>query len=260
MKKPHLLAIAFALNSSLTMLAQDIVVVEMNDNTVQEFYVEDIERIIFRSAGVIPNDTTAYLTCPDYNHPHLIDLGLPSGTKWACCNVDAFIPEEDGGYFAWGETEEKEIYDDATYAYSTGIDENGDGFYDRDITYHSIGDDIAGTQYDVAHVKWGGTWRMPSIEQWYELFNDCRTKWTTQNGVDGRLVTGPSGGSIFLPASGGRAMWLLTFKGIYGKYWASSINPDYEGGASYVFFTSEFWDPTHYEYRTRGFSVRAVHQ
>lgn len=59
-------------------------------------------------------------TCPDEKHPHMIDLGLPSGTKWSCCNTDALSPEDSGGYYAWGETKEKDIYDDTSYLYSEG--------------------------------------------------------------------------------------------------------------------------------------------
>ena len=54
-------------------------------------------------------------SCPDANHPHAIDLGLPSGTKWACCNVGASAPEQYGGYYAWGETHEKSVYNWDTY-------------------------------------------------------------------------------------------------------------------------------------------------
>ena len=109
--------------------------------------------------------------CPDDHHPHQIDLGLPSGTKWACCNVGADKPEAYGGYYAWGETEEKDVYNDVTYQYSTGEDGNGDGYYDDyhvetsfDVygVWQSLGDDIAGSQYDVAQVKWGGDWQMPT--------------------------------------------------------------------------------------------------
>ena len=60
------------------------------------------------------------LSCPDNNHPHMIDLGLPSGTKWACCNVGAHSPEEYGGYYAWGEISEKPVYNEVTYLYATG--------------------------------------------------------------------------------------------------------------------------------------------
>ena len=66
---------------------------------------------------VLGNSPMSYLTCPDDHHPHLIDLGLPSGTKWACCNVGATAPEDYGGYYAWGETEEKAVYDQSTYEY-----------------------------------------------------------------------------------------------------------------------------------------------
>lgn len=72
------------------------------------------------SFATIKKQIKSYLTCPDDNHPHLIDLGLPSGTKWACCNVGATKPEEDGGYYAWGETSEKDIYNVDTYKWREG--------------------------------------------------------------------------------------------------------------------------------------------
>ena len=82
----------------------------------------------------------------------MIDLGLPSGTKWACCNVGANKPEAYGDYYAWGETQTKSTYSEQTYLYY----KNG--------LYQDVGSDIAGTQYDVAHVKWGGSCVMPSLE------------------------------------------------------------------------------------------------
>ncbi|MBQ6064081.1 MAG: hypothetical protein IJK87_10720, partial [Prevotella sp.] len=114
-------------------------------------------------------------SCPDANHPHMIDLGLPSGTKWACCNVGATAPEQYGGYYAWGEVNEKSYYDWSTYIHCDGH------YYDC----HNLGSDIAGTQYDVAHVKWGGSWVMPSHAQQVELLNYCTSTWTTENGVYG---------------------------------------------------------------------------
>ena len=136
-------------------------------------------------------------TCPDNNHPHAIDLGLPSGTKWCCCNVGASTPEGYGGYYAWGETSEKSVYNWNTYAYYH--DSNGDGWASYD-EYTNIGSDIAGTSYDVARVRMGAPWRMPSVGQMEELINNCSRQWTQLNGVNGILVTGPSGGQIFLPA------------------------------------------------------------
>lgn len=83
--------------------------------------------------------------CPDNNHPHAIDLGLPSGTKWSCCNVDAIKPEDYGGYYAWGEIEEQKAYDWTTYIHCNGSWES----------CKEIGSPISGTKYDVAHMKWG---------------------------------------------------------------------------------------------------------
>ena len=203
-------------------------------------------------------------TCPDGNHPHMIDLGLPSGTKWACCNVGASSPEQYGGYYAWGETEEKDVYNPVTYKYTSGVDEDGDGWYDD---YHEdtglngiwqhIGDDIAGTQYDVAHVKWGGSWRMPSYKQQAELGENCSRTWTTQNGVNGMLVTGPNGGTVFLPAAGYRWFDYLYGEGEYGLYWSSSLYPSLEIYACSLLFYSGFWY-WGYDDRHGGFSVRAV--
>ena len=133
-----------------------------------------------------------------------IDLGLPSGIKWASCNVGATEPWEYGGYYAWGETEEKSNYDTSTYKYCNGsyfsmtkyCTSSSFGTVDNKTTLEP-GD-------DVAHVKWGGSWRMPTKAEQDELRNNCTWTWTTLNGVDGYRVTGPNGNSIFLPAAGFR--------------------------------------------------------
>ena len=175
-----------------------------------------------------------------------IDLGLPSGTKWASWNVGASAPEEYGGYYAWGETEEKEVYDWNTYKYC-----NGD-YWD----YVNIGDDIAGTEYDVAHVKWGGSWRMPSLDQIQELLDICTRTWTQQNDVNGTLVTGPNGNSIFLPAAGYRMYDRLGDEGLFGSYWSSSVNSDYVAAYVLSFYSSDWGCNEGIRYT--GFSVRAV--
>ena len=136
--------------------------------------------------------TPSYLTCPDENHPHIIDLGLPSGTKWACCNVGADKPEAYGGKYAWGETNEKSNCNWNTYIHCDG----------SEVTCHDLGFDIAGTQNDVAHVQWGGSWVMPSLEQMNELLDNCSSEWTTLNGINGYKFTATNGGSVFLPAAG----------------------------------------------------------
>ena len=160
-------------------------------------------------------------SCPDDHHPHMIDLGLPSGTKWACCNVGASAPEQYGSYFAWGETSPKSVYNEVSYSYCTGQDTDGDGWIDENYSVVNIGSDIAGTSYDAATVNWGSPWVMPSKEQMDELKNNCTSEWTTENGVNGRRFTGANGASIFLPAAGCRWKDDLYHAGSYGVYWSS---------------------------------------
>ena len=173
----------------------------------------------------ISSKNQSYLKCPDNRHPHLIDLGLPSGTKWACCNVGADRPEEYGGYYAWGETEEKTTYDLSNYIYQSSG------------TFHYLISDIAGTQYDVVHVKWGESWVMPSWTQLAELLNNCINKWTTENGVNGaKLTSKKNGASIFLPAAGYRNDSDLYDAGSSGIYWSSTQGTSGSGYAYGFYF------------------------
>ena len=152
------------------------------------------------------------LSCPDDNHPHAIDLGLPSGTKWACCNVGADKPEDYGDYYAWGETETKSTYNWSTYIH---CDESSN-------TCHDLGSDIAGTEYDVAHIKWGNAWQTPSYEQIEELF-DLHIESTIVNGINGWKINNIKGGAnIFLPATG--SYWDNKLYGINidAYYWSST--------------------------------------
>jgi len=159
-------------------------------------------------------------SCPDSNHPHLIDLGLPSGTRWACCNVDAKSPEDFGGYYAWGETEEKNVYSAATYTFSPA---NG-----NQLT----------AEEDVAYIKWGSQWCMPRLNEIDELLTKCQWSWEKVNDVIGAVVTGPSGESIFLPASGFKDEndnWSNTTKGAYGSYWGSTLGSSSDYGIELIF-------------------------
>ena len=152
--------------------------------------------------------------------PRWVDLGLPSGTLWATCNIGATTPEEYGDYFAWGETETKEIYDWSTYKYC-----NGSGFaltkYCCNDSYGNDGfvDSLCYLEYsdDVAKVNLGVGWRMPTAAEQFELEDNCRWTWTEQNGVAGYLATGPNGNNIFLPAAGGSCREA----GVWCCYWSS---------------------------------------
>ena len=191
-------------------------------------------------------------SCPDNKHPHLIDLGLPSGTKWACCNVDddasKQTPTNYGSYYAWGETEEKDYYDWSTYIHCDG----------SRTTCHNLGSDISGTQYDVAHVKWGGSWVMPSLEQQDELKNNCTYEWMMVNGVNGvKFTSKTNGSSIFLPAAGYHWADNLVDAGYDVYDWSSTQDPSYSGNAFSLYFNSGSARWSH-DSRGRGRTVRPV--
>ena len=125
-----------------------------------------------------------------------VDLGLPSGLKWAKFNVGANAPEEHGGYYAWGETEEKNVYSWGWYLCKQ--DQCGTSA-DPFIKSKTAGWYTLGAANDVAHMKWGGSWRMPTEDDLKELTENCTREKATINGVTGYKFTGWNGNSIFLP-------------------------------------------------------------
>ncbi len=196
--------------------------------------------------------------CPDHHHPHMIDLGLPSGTKWACCNVGASSPEEYGGYYAWGETEEKSYYDWSSYKYCKGSFDTLTK-YCTSSRYGTVDNKtVLEPEDDVAHVKWGGSWRMPTEDEIRELTDNCSWTWTSQNGVNGYVVTSNSSGNrIFLPAAGYRWFESVYGRGSYGDYWSASLCEDDSYYACELYFISYCWD-WDCVYRGYGWSVRPV--
>ena len=209
--------------------------------------------------------------CPDNQHPHAIDLVLPSGTKWCCMNVGASSPEQYGGFYAWGETSEKSVYNDSTYSFVTGEPFFNGWYTAQSLKFQNIGTDIAGTSCDVAHVRMGSPWRMPDYEQLQELFHYCSSEITQQNGVNGILLTGKNGGQIFLPAAGYRLGEPNDYEG-RGEdyyYWSSTVlledSIEREGEVfeigyydAYVFMKESHGYNYDTESRVRGLSVRAV--
>ena len=198
-----------------------------------------------------------------------VDLGLPSGLKWATCNVDATTPEEYGGYYAWGETEEKENYCWNTYKWCNDSLSTLTK-YCTDDSCGIIVDNktILDPEDDVAHVKWGGSWRMPTIDEYKELIYNCSWKWTTRKRVKGYKVTSKiNGKSIFLPAAGaklsahsdstGTYVTDTYYEGSRALYWSSSLFTAINYNAS-LFFFSESKKGRQYNYRYYGFTVRPV--
>lgn len=203
------------------------VVLHMADNKTFECNVSQLDSITFEDDGFIVVEEHEW-----------IDLGLPSGTLWATCNVGANSPEEYGDYFAWGETKPKDKYNEDTYT-----------FMDNPSELLS--------ENDAATANWGANWQMPTVEQMKELYDNCTQVWTQQNGVYGILVTGPNGNTIFLPAAGARWRDGLEYEGNSGAYWSSSISTIYGGGAYHLYFASFYWDWGN-DYRDSGDSVRPV--
>lgn len=143
-----------------------------------------------------------------------VDLGL--SVDWASCNLGASAPEQYGAYYSWGETATKSVFSWDTYRYG-----NSDALtkYNK-----SDGNRTLAPENDAASAAWGGTWRMPTKAESAELLDKCTWTWSNRSGVNGYIVTGPSGNTIFLPASGQREGSEASDVGSWGCYWSATLN------------------------------------
>ena len=188
----------------------------------------------------------------DCNWHRYVDLGLPSGLLWATCNIGAKEPWESGLYFSWGNVDGHV---------------KGSGFYlghNTDISPYTstpgaslTGNIPVNAEYDAARANIGGSWRMPTIAEFKELYGSCIRKWTTQNDVNGMLfISNINGNSVFFPAVG--CYYGTVFYGdcTLGSYWSSSLRS--QDSAYYLFFYS--YDAYHLSNHQRlyCFPVRAV--
>ena len=190
-----------------------------------------------------------------------VDLGLPSGTLWATCNVGANAPEEYGDYFAWGEIEPKDTYNWATYKYCNGESNQLTKYCDSaSFGYNGFTDNLTTllSEDDAATANWGNGWRMPTLAEWNELFVNTTHTWTTQNGVKGCLFTASNGNSLFLPAAGHRWYDALYVVGMFCEYWSSSLYTDrsYDGFAFFYYHWGDYGMASND--RINGLSVRPV--
>ncbi len=181
--------------------------------------------------GVETNDDLEY-----------VDLGLPSGTLWATCNLGATTPEGYGNYYSWGEIEKKDLYRWNTYKYCNGgadqltkycnDPEFGDEGYSDNLTILESGDDAA-----IAIL--GNEWCMPTKEQWDELLQNTTYAWTTQNNVNGYLFTASNGNSLFLPASDRIRGEEVLDLGNQGYYWSNMLDNESARNAYTLVFSPE---------------------
>lgn len=186
-----------------------------------------------------------------------VDLGLPSGTKWATCNVGATRPEECGNYYAWGETATKTNY---THANSKYYKKTKSWLQGQNII------DYFGnlkSNYDPASKYWSSSWRTPTAKEMSELVDKCKWVWTELNGMCGFNVIGPNGNKIFLPASGwynSVSSGTLDCFNERSEYWTSTIVSDDIESSHCLFFMKEntYYAGSHCVQRSRGLCVRPV--
>ena len=201
--------------------------------------------------------------CPDGNHPHVIDLGLPSGTKWTCCNVGANTPAESGGYFAWGETTTKSYYTNYNYKWFISGDDHNISKYCRNSDYGTVdGRTELEPEDDAAYVNWGSEWRIPSVYQFIELLNNCTDEWTKVNGVDGYLFrSNTNDRAVFFPAAGWYSTHGLYGLGSNGAYWCRTYNSSKSKWAHCLgiqYGNMGYLNTSNFA-RQNGCNVRAVH-
>ncbi|MGN0186809.1 MAG: hypothetical protein ACI392_03580 [Paludibacteraceae bacterium] len=208
MKK--LILFACALCMSVCAMAQSEFYVYKTDGSSVKFTIADVDSISFTAPADPAN--------PANGHEY-VDLGL--SVKWATCNVGATAPEEYGNHYAWGETTIKTTYSWDTYTLTT---DGGSTFTKYNTT---DGKTTLEPEDDAATVNWGGTWRMPTNEEWQELKNNCTWTWVENfngSGKNGYKVEGANGNSIFLPAAGyyidGKSIGDV---GSACSYWSSSL-------------------------------------
>ena len=202
----------------------------------------------YKQARENMNDTSNVTNT--HNGHGFVDLGLPSGTLWATCNVGATSPEQPGLYFAFGET----------IGFTAEQVEKGERKFDSaSYTASSISDNLT-LEQDVAHIHMGGNWRIPSERQFKELIDNCDVVWRfnyNRTGVAGRVFTSKvNGNSVFFPVAGYCSGSFVIDNNTEGYYWsATGVTLD---AARYLNFYSKYIDMGLTLFRYYGQSVRGV--
>lgn len=218
-------------------------------NITEWFGVKD--KKLDEEVSVLVRDNNYLHEQENYINGHeYVDLGLPSGLKWATCNVGATEPKECGCYFSWGDVEKRKRIpllrdDDDDYTP-----------YMCKLFYAFLGRSISGTRYDVARKQWGDNWRMPSRKEFNELADNCRWVWMKRLGYK---IIGPNGRFIILPAAGYKIGYDVSGIGEFGRYWTATPTGKMEAFCMYALDFDEkgFYVDSEY-YRLTGLAVRPV--
>ncbi|MDE6650023.1 MAG: fibrobacter succinogenes major paralogous domain-containing protein [Muribaculaceae bacterium] len=180
-----------------------------------------------------------------------VDLGLPSGLKWATTNVGASTPEDFGDYFAWGETCPKTVYADTNcITYRKDF---------ADMTRERIVDQQGDLtkNHDAASSNWGNSWRMPTDEEFKELIETCKWEFTENDATTGYLITGPNNQSIFLVAAGYCIGEKVVDQEDLGDYWSATAVKDMNRVSNSLGFSPKSYGRRCYA-RYRGRTIRPV--
>ncbi len=269
MKKVFTLVLC-ALTAGSLFAQQHVMKIHHANGTVQTIKVAELDKITFEEATEEPTkpDDPIKPNPDDPTKPEnpevptgddrMVDLGL--SVKWAAWNVGATKPSGYGNFYAYGEIEPKFEYTIDNYQWIWEDYEEGQ-FYEPWEQYLKLGESISGTNYDVAHVKWGEQWRMPTRAEWTELFNGCTKTWTAVDGVAGCLFTSKTtGNSVFFPAAGNMVDEKHTHDQLAFFFWTSNENDDFEEVCNYLAnFDATYASAEGYDYPEVGFSVRAVY-
>lgn len=213
----------------------------------------------------------ARLTFADENEPgtgepdpseQMVDMGL--SVKWAAWNVGAAAPEEYGAFYAYGEIKEKDDYTYSNYKWRNPEPDENFGEWDQ---YFRLGANISGTNYDAAHTTWGDKWRMPTTDEWQELFDNCSKSWSTQKGVTGVTFTSNiTGKSIFIPAAGNKYNGTYDHEGTNCLYWSpeepaefNADDPSQECRNYRIDICQTYSNCDGYDYPYIGFPIRPVY-
>ena len=214
--------------------------------------------------SVIKDITENQIYIEDYdplNGVEYVDLGLPSKKLWAKCNLGANSEEESGLYFQWGDTQgytkeqigSAKTFNWANYKWSVDGSDNNFSKYNS-----SDNKTVLDLEDDAVYTTLGGNWRMPTVEDWQELYNNTEQQWTQVNGVNGYKCTASNGNYIFLPAAGYGSRSSLVYEGSDGDVWTSSLNSVGSYNAFNCSFYSSWFSPGSSGSRYGGFSVRGI--
>ena len=212
------------------------IITDLQPNTtyyVRAYATNSIGTNYSKTFGITTKD---YPDIGEINGHEYVDLGLPSGTKWATCNLGASSPEMPGGYYAWGELETKDYY-------------GTDNSYTQNVELEDISGD---PEYDVARAEWGSTWRIPKVSEINELEANC--SYPEEIMINGRkaykYTSNINGCSIILPHTGYKSAYDHYSYNAYGYYWSST---PCEGGLNNRSYTNSYNSERYY-----GLSIRPV--